>query len=326
MKLLKLIPDDTKIPFTKYRWGALVLTLSVFAAALVAIFVYPGLNFGVDFRGGITIEAADAEPIDVARVREAVSALGYGESKVQEIQGGELVGAVENGVVVVVEQSSADGAANADAGQQAVAAKVQEALRSVLGENVKFRRIDVVGPTVSGELIWRGLAAILAATAMMLIYIWFRFQLQWGTGAVIGVIHDTIITVGLVALFRFDFNLNVIAAILTVIGYSVNDTVVVYDRIRENLRKYKQMPLAELIDLSLNETLTRTVVTGGTSVLALGALVIFGGEVLRGFCFAIMFGIVIGTYSSLFVAAPFLLLTGVKRDWSRASVAATATP
>ena len=197
---------------------------------------------------------------------------------------------------------------------------------AVLGADVEFRRVDVVGPTVSGELIWRGLAAIGAATAMMLGYIWFRFQLQWGAGAVIGGIHDTIITVGLIALFQFDFNLNVIAAILTVIGYSVNDTVVVYDRIRENLRKYKQMPLAELIDLSLNETLTRTVVTGGTSVLALGALVIFGGEVLRGFCFAIMFGIVIGTYSSLFVAAPFLLLTGVKRDWAKVKVAAPATP
>lgn len=324
MKLLKLIPDNTSIPFMKYRWPALALTLVVFLAALFAIFAYPGLNFGVDFRGGITIEAADSEPIDVAKVREAVGALGYGESKVQQI-GGELVGTVEHGVVVVVEQSSTD-AENADAGQQAVAAKVQEAIRGVLGADVEFRRVDVVGPTVSGELIWRGLAAIGAATAMMLAYIWFRFQLQWGAGAVIGVIHDTIITVGLVALFQFDFNLNVIAAILTVIGYSVNDTVVVYDRIRENLRKYKQMPLSELIDLSLNETLTRTVVTGGTSVLALGALVIFGGEVLRGFCFAIMFGIVIGTYSSLFVAAPFLLLTGVKRDWAKVKVAAPATP
>ena len=319
MKLLKLIPDDTKIPFTRYRWHALVLTLVLFFGALFAIFFYPGLNFGVDFRGGITIEATDTTPIDVVSVREAIGALGFGESKVQEFGS-------PNSIKVLLEQSSVEDAADADRGQQAVAASVQAALTKALGADLKFDRIEVVGPTVSGELIWRGLMAILAATAMMLVYIWFRFQLQWGAGAVIGVVHDTIITVGLVALFQFSFDLNVIAAILTVIGYSVNDTVVVYDRIRENLHKYKKMPLAQLIDLSLNETLTRTVVTGGTSVLALGALVAFGGEVLRGFCFAIMFGIVIGTYSSIFVAAPFLLLTGVKRDWAKVKVAASATP
>jgi preprotein translocase SecF subunit len=316
MKLLKLIPDETSIPFTRWRWQALVLTSVMFLGALFAIFVAPGLNFGVDFRGGITIEASDAEPVDIGRVRDAVRALNLGDSRVQEFGS-------PNDIAVVIEQTTVTGA-GADASQQEAASRVQAALRETLGEDIEFRRIDVVGPTVSGELIWRGLTAIAIATAMMLIYIAFRFQFQWGAGAVIGVVHDTVITVGLVALFQFDFNLNVIAAILTVIGYSVNDTVVVYDRIRENLRKYKTMPLAELIDQSLNETLTRTVVTGGTAVLALAALVVFGGEVLRGFCFAIMFGIVIGTYSSLFVAAPFLLLTGVKRDWSKA--AATAAP
>jgi preprotein translocase SecF subunit len=316
MKLLKLIPDETSIPFTRWRWQALVLTSVMFLGALFAIFVAPGLNFGVDFRGGITIEASDAEPVDIGRVRDAVRALNLGDSKVQEFGS-------PNDIAVVIEQTTVTGA-GADASQQEAASRVQAALRETLGEDIEFRRIDVVGPTVSGELIWRGLTAIAIATAMMLIYIAFRFQFQWGAGAVIGVVHDTVITVGLVALFQFDFNLNVIAAILTVIGYSVNDTVVVYDRIRENLRKYKTMPLGELIDQSLNETLTRTVVTGGTAVLALAALVVFGGEVLRGFCFAIMFGIVIGTYSSLFVAAPFLLLTGVKRDWSKA--AATAAP
>ncbi|MFZ5615740.1 MAG: protein translocase subunit SecF, partial [Pseudomonadota bacterium] len=195
-------------------------------------------------------------------------------------------------------------------------------MRETLGADVVFDRREAVSPTVSGELVQRGVTAVGLATAMMLAYIAFRFQFQWGAGAVLGVIHDTVITIGLVALFQFSFDLNVVAAILTVIGYSVNDTVVVYDRIRENLRKYKKMPLAELIDLSLNETLTRTVVTGGTSILALAALVAFGGEVLRGFCFAIMFGIIVGTYSSLFVAAPFLLLTGVKRDWAKVKGAA----
>lgn len=308
MKLLKLIPDQTNIPFTKWRWPAAMLTLAAFGASLFAIFVSPGLNFGVDFRGGITIEAEDTTPINLSDVRQAVAALNLGGAKVQEFGS-------PTQIVVALEATSIEG--DADADQQKIAGLVQDAIRGALGDDVSFKRVEVVGPTVSGELTQRGILAVVAATAMMLGYIWFRYQLQWGAGAVLGVIHDTVITVGLVALFQFSFDLNVIAAILTVIGYSVNDTVVVYDRIRENLRKYKKMPLAELIDLSLNETLTRTVVTGGTSILALAALVAFGGEVLRGFCFAIMFGIIVGTYSSLFVAAPFLLLTGVKRDWSK---------
>lgn len=315
MKLLKLIPDNTKIPFTKWRWQALVLTTAVFLASLIAIFVAPGLNYGVDFRGGLTIEVSDTEPVELGSVRRAVGALGLGEAKVQEFGS-------PNDIIVIVEQT--EGSGDADASQQAAAARIQDALREALGDDISFRRVDIVGPTVSGELINKGILAVVLASVGMLIYIAFAFQLQWGAGAVVGVIHDTVITVGLIALFQFEFNLNVIAAILTVIGYSVNDTVVVYDRIRENLRKYKKMELAELIDLSLNETLTRTVVTGGTAILALAAMVFFGGEVLRGFCFAIMFGIIIGTYSSLFVAAPFLLLTGVKRDWSK--IAASATP
>lgn len=314
MKLLKLIPDDTKFPFTKYRWHALVITVTAFVASLFAIFVTPGLNFGVDFRGGITIEVEDTTPIDLSTVRDAIGALNLGSVKVQEFGS-------PNQIVVALEATSVEGAA-ADAGQQQIAARVKEALVVALGDDVKFEREEVVGPTVSGELTQRGFLAVILASAMMLVYIWFRFQLQWGAGAVLGVLHDTVITVGLIALFQFSFDLNVVAAILTVIGYSVNDTVVVYDRIRENLRKYKKMPLAELIDLSLNETLTRTVVTGGTSILALAALVAFGGDVLRGFCFAIMFGIIIGTYSSLFVAAPFLLLTGVKREWTKVKGAA----
>ncbi len=316
MKLLKLIPDETKIPFTKYRWHALVITLAAFVGSLFAIFVAPGLNFGVDFRGGITIEVRDTKPIDLGTVRQAISALNVGSAKVQEF-------GAPNQIVVALEAAKVDGH-SADVSQQQIAGRVKEALKAALGDDVTFEREEVVGPTVSGELTQRGFLAVGLATAMMLAYIWFRFQFQWGAGAVLGVVHDTVITIGLIALFQFSFDLNVVAAILTVIGYSVNDTVVVYDRIRENLRKYKKMPLAELIDLSLNETLTRTVVTGGTSILALAALVAFGGEVLRGFCFAIMFGIVVGTYSSLFVAAPFLLLTGVKRDWAKVKAAAPA--
>lgn len=317
MKLLKLIPDETHFKFTKYRWHALALTLLSFVAALITIFVVPGLNFGVDFRGGITIEASDKEPIDISVVRNAVGELGFGESKVQEFGS-------PNDVVIILEQAESGGGINADVEQQAMATRVQNAVKEALGADIVFRRVDVVGPTVSQELVGRGLLAIGLATGMMLIYIWVRFQWQWGLGAVLGVVHDAVITVGIFALLGFDFNLTIIAAILTVIGYSINDTVVVYDRIRENLRKYKKMPLDELIDLSLNETLTRTVVTGGTAIIALAALVAVGGEVLRGFSVVIMLGIVIGTYSSIFVCAPFLLLTGVKRDWSK--LPATATP
>ena len=339
MKLLKLIPDETKIPFTKYRWHALALTLLALFGSIVAM-VEPGFNFGVDFRGGITIEVADEEPVNLQQVREVVGALNVGSYKVQRIGD-------ENTVLVFVELSAAKTATGSDAKasdavpapgesepvssdadaerlQQIVSERVQTALKAALGDDIEFRRIDVVGPTVSGELVQRGVMAVVLATAMMLVYIWIRFQWQWGTGAVLGVIHDTTITLGIYAVCQFEFSLATIAAILTVIGYSVNDTVVVYDRIRENLRKYKKMPLAELIDLSLNETLTRTIVTGGTTIMALFALVIFGGEVLRGFSVAITLGIVIGTYSSLFVAAPFLLLTGVKRDWSKVKATATA--
>ncbi len=317
MKLLKLIPDETDIPFTKWRIPAFAANAIAFVAAAFAIFVYPGVNFGVDFRGGVTIEVSDAEPIDVGAVRATVGALGFGESKVQEF-------GTPNDIIVVLEQAEAEGTQSADVTQQAVAARVQEALRQALGADLVFRRVDIVGPTVSGELVRKGFIAVALAWAMILSYIWFRFQWQWGLGAVVGALFDTVVSVGVFVFFGFEFNLTIIAAILTIIGYSVNDKIVVYDRIRESLRKYKQMPLAELIDLSLNETLTRTVVTGGTAILALIALIIFGGEVLRGFSVLITLGIIIGTYSTLLLAAPFLLLTGVKRDWSK--VKATATP
>jgi preprotein translocase SecF subunit len=320
MKLLKLIPDKTKIPFTKYRWHALVLTTAAFFGAIVLFFT-PGLNLGVDFRGGITIEVEDDAPIDLAKARGALTAAGVEGGKVQEFGAPNIVIVAAS----LVKPDTADQNA-IDQAQQTAAGQIQTALKAALGDDIKIRRVEVVGGTVSKELIEKGFLAVILASLMMLIYIWIRFEWQWGLGAVIGVLHDSVITLGIFALLRFEFNLTSVAAILTVIGYSVNDTVVVYDRIRENLRKYKKMPLTELIDLSLNETLTRTVVTGGTTLLALGALIAFGGEVLRGFSVIIFLGIIIGTYSSLFVAAPFLLLTGVKREWTRGVTTASATP
>lgn len=323
---LKLVPDETKIAFTTMRFAALTISALLIVGSFFALYT-KGLNFGIDFRGGVTVEVADDQPIDVASVREAVSGLGLGNVKVQEIQ--DFAGGDE-AVVVFVERQDVDQTDSEDVdddaeetAQQDAAAQVQNALRTLLGDGIEFRKIEVVGPTVSGELIQKGAIAVVLAITMMLIYIWFRFEWQFSLGAIAALVHDVTITLGMFAVTNLEFNLSIIAAILTIVGYSMNDTVVVYDRVRENLRKYKSRPLADILDLSINDTLSRTVMTSVTTLLALGALVLFGGEVLRGFTLAMIWGILIGTYSSIFVASPFLMATGVKRDWSKQTAAAT---
>ncbi|WP_428409928.1 protein translocase subunit SecF [Hyphococcus sp.] len=314
--LLKLIPDNTTIGFTRMRFIALIFSALLVVGSLIAIFTL-GFNFGVDFKGGVTIEVADDQPIDIGEVRSIVSDLNLGSVDVQRIQ--DFAGADE-AVLIRISQQEAEGEDESagETAQQQASLAVQDALRELLGDGVDFRKVDVVGPTVSGELVQKGALAVALAIGMMLIYIWLRFEWQFSLGAIVALIHDVIITLGMFAVTRLEFNLAIIAAILTIVGYSMNDTVVVYDRVRENLRKFKQKPLAELLDVSINDTLTRTIMTSGTTMLALIALVIFGGEVLRGFTLAMIWGIVIGTYSSIFVASPFLLATGVKRDWSKA--------
>lgn len=323
---LKLVPDDTHIRFIKVRFIALIFSAMLMVGSLFALFTL-GLNFGIDFRGGVTVEVADDEPIDITAVRSAVSALNLGNVKVQEIQ--DFAGGDE-AVVVFVERQDAEAAEgetledNADeVAQQNAAVQVQDALRDLLGDGIEFRKIEVVGPTVSGELIQKGALAVALAIGMMLIYIWFRFEWQFSLGAIAALVHDVVITLGMFSVTQLKFELSIIAAILTIVGYSMNDTVVVYDRVRENLRKFKSKDLAEVLDLSINDTLSRTVMTSVTTLLALGALLLLGGEVLSGFTFAMIWGIVIGTYSSIFVASPFLMATGVKRDWSKQPVAAT---
>ncbi len=331
---LKLIPDTTDVRFTRMRVAAMAFSAALIVGSFVALFEL-GLNFGVDFRGGVTIEFTDNEPIDIGEVRSVVSALGLGDVKVQTIQD---FAATEEAVVVFIEQQAVEtGAVDdgsdsditetdvvGDVAQQDAAVQVQDALKTLLGDDIEFRKIDVVGPTVSGELIQKGAIAVVLAIGMMLLYIWLRFEWQFSLGAIVALVHDVIITLGMFSVTRLEFNLAIIAAILTIVGYSMNDTVVVYDRVRENLRKYKKKDLAELLDLSINDTLSRTVMTSVTTLLALASLAVFGGEVLRGFTMAMIWGIVIGTYSSIFVASPFLLATGVKRDWSKQT--ATATP
>ncbi len=323
---LKLVPDKTHIPFTRVRFIAMVFSAALMVGSVIAVSTI-GLNFGIDFRGGVTIEVTDSEPIELDAVRSTVSALGLGNVNVQSIR--DFAGS-EDAVVVSVEQQEVENAEETDDvatanenAQQEAAAAVQAALQELLGDDMQVRKVEVVGPTVSGELIQKGATAVALAIAMMLIYIWLRFEWQFSLGAIVALIHDVVITLGMFAVTQLKFELAIIAAILTIVGYSMNDTVVVYDRVRENLRRFKSTPLPELLDISINDTLSRTVMTSVTTLLALISLAVFGGEVLRGFTLAMIWGILIGTYSSIFVASPFLLMTGVKRDWSKQPVAAT---
>ncbi|OFX00547.1 MAG: protein-export membrane protein SecF [Alphaproteobacteria bacterium RIFCSPHIGHO2_12_FULL_63_12] len=318
--LLKIIPENTKFPFTKYRWhGVIISTLLNIAA--IASMVFIGFNFGVDFKGGVTIEVASSNPIDITAVRSGVSGLGLGAVKVQAIND---ASGDANGVIVYVErdaEAETSAGADQDEAQQVVAAEIQTKLKEVLGADITFRRTDVVGATVSGELIKKGVMAVVGSILLIIIYVWFRYRWQFGVGAIVATIHDTIMTLGMLSILQVPFDIPMIAAILTIVGYSVNDTVVVFDRMRENLRKFKKMPFGELIDLSINETLSRTVMTSGTVIISLVPLFFFGGEVLRGFSGAILFGVFVGTYSSIFIAAPFLMATGVGRDWVKGAAA-----
>jgi preprotein translocase SecF subunit len=296
---IKLLPHKTNFHFVKYALPAGALSLVLCVASIVACF-YPGLEMGIDFKGGAVMEmtAPAGQSIDAGKVREAMNNLDLGEVQVQNIDGDQRA---------IVRFQVPD---NED--QTAVVTRVQKGITDAVGQ-VAFSGTSVVGSKVSGELFTSGLLALGAAILLMFGYIWFRFEPQFGFGAIAGLVHDVILTFGLIVLFRLEFSLNMVAAILTVIGYSMNDTVVVFDRLRENLRKYKTMPLREVIDLSINETLSRTIITGVTAVMVLAALAIFGGEALFGFSIALMVGIIIGTYSSIYVGAPIILLWGVKR-------------
>lgn len=300
---LRLVPQGTHIGFIGLRRFAYILSL-IAVVGSITLFLTRGLNYGIDFQGGTLIEVGTEGPADLALMRESLGGLGIGDVQIQEF-------GAANDVLIRVEQQ-----AGGDEVQQSVVDIVKEAL-SANFDGISYRRVEVVGPKVSGELIEAGALAVLLSVIAVLIYIWLRFEWQFSVGAVVALVHDVILTIGVFAGLGLEFNLSIIAAILTIVGYSLNDTVVVYDRVRENLRKYKKKPLEELLDLSLNETLARTVMTSVTTLLALGALYVFGGEVIRGFTFAMIWGVVVGTYSSIFVASPILLAIGVKRDWSK---------
>ena len=298
--LLRLVPKATKIDFLGLRKPAYLLSALLIAAS-IALFSINGLNRGIDFEGGILLEVGTEQPADIRLFRSAVSGLGLGEIKIQDF-------GTPTEVLIRIERQPGDATA-----QQAAVEAVQAALGQVMAD-ITYRRIEFVGPQVSGELVRDGILAVTLAVAAVLIYIWFRFEWQFGLGAVIALVHDVVLTIGFFSLTGLEFNLSIIAAILTIVGYSLNDTVVVYDRIRENIRKFRSKELLELLNMSLNQTLSRTVMTSVTTLIALFSLFFFGGEVIRGFTAAMIWGVFVGTYSSIFVAAPVLLFLNVRRS------------
>lgn len=301
MKTLKLVPSIPDFKFVRYNRRAFVFSSVLIIGSLLA-FLMQGLNFGIDFKGGILVEISSSEPVDIAGLRGRMQTLDLGEVQIQQFG---------TPTDVLIRVAEADDAVSTERDLSAV-----DAMRQDLEGEFEIRRVEIVGPQVSRELIQTGLLAVVAAISSMLIYIWFRFEWQFSVGAVMALVHDVILTIGVFSLLQLDFNLSILAAILTIVGYSMNDTVVVYDRVRENLRKYKKMDISELLDIAINQTLSRTVMTSVTTLLALIALYTLGGEVIRGFTFAMIWGVLVGTYSSIFIAAPLLIRLGVKRDWS----------
>ena len=301
MKPIKIVKLDTSINFLSKIKLFVSLSL-IFIIASIFLLFSRGLNFGIDFNGGTLIEVQKISGnADVSEMRVRLGQLDLGNIQLQEF-------GKKTDLLIRVEQLSDE-----EGAQQAIIAKISE----VVGVDYEIRRIEVVGPKVSAELIKKGIIAVISAVISVLIYIWFRFEWQFGIGAICALVHDIIITIGVFSLLQLEFNLSIIAALLTIVGYSLNDTVVIYDRIREELRKYKKMPIMELINQALNLTLSRTLMTSITTLLALFSLYLFGGEVIKGFTFAMIWGVLIGTYSSIFIASPILIGLNIKRDWSK---------
>lgn len=303
------------LPLMSFSRVAFMASMAAMAASL-AIWALFGLNFGVDFNGGSMIEyRSKSGPAQVSELREKISGLGLGDVQITRIAQNLAGEDPRTDVVVRVELQKGGPQA-----QQAALTKINNAV----GDGYINRRQEVVGPAVSGELRTTGIIAVLCSILAIIAYVWFRFEWQFAIGAVVALTHDVLVTIGIFSLLQFEFDLSTVAALLTILGYSVNDTVVVSDRIRENLRKYKRMELPQLLNMSINETLSRTLMTSLTTLVVLVSLYILGGAVIRNFTFAMMFGVLIGTYSSIFIAAPLLQYLGVKRDWSGVTTGAPA--
>jgi preprotein translocase subunit SecF len=296
LRLLRIVPDDTKFDFMRFRRISFPVSAAMSILA-ISLYFFHGLNFGIDFKGGTLIEIqTKSGPADLSKMRSSLNALGLGEVQLQQF------GAPDDVLIRIAEQPGGD------AEQQVAVTKV----RGALGSDVDYRRVEVVGPRVSGELLSYGVIGLMLAIFCILIYLWFRFEWQFALGAMIANVHDIVLTIGFMSLTRIDFDLTSIAALLTILGYSLNDTVVIYDRIREMLRRYKRMPMPDLLNASVNQTLSRSVITHLTVSLALLALLLFGGEAIHSFTATMMFGVVlVGTYTSVFIASPVLIYLGV---------------
>lgn len=301
MRLLRIVPDNTRFKFVWFRRVSYPLS-AAYSVLVLALFLTVGLNFGIDFKGGTLIEMqSKAGAIDIAQIRHTATGLGFGEVEVQEFgTGGEV--SMRFGMQP-----------GGETAQQAVVVKAREAFSS----NYDFRRVETVGPRVSGELVQAGTLGVVLAIVGVLIYLWFRFEMPLAIGAILGTLHDIVLTIGFFLITQLEFNLTSIAAILTIVGYSLNETVVVFDRTRELLRRYKTMPIAELLDLSVNSTLSRTAMTATTTFLSLLALVLFGGTAIQGFALVMLFGVVVCTYSAMFISTPVLLYMDVRSAGAR---------
>jgi preprotein translocase subunit SecF len=293
---LRIVPDNTHFDFTRFRRISFPISALLSIVAITLFFTH-GLNFGIDFKGGTLMEVrAKSGAVDIAAMRSTLSGLGLGDIQLQ------LFGGPDEVLIRVAEQPGGDAA------QQGAVQKV----RGALGDAVDYRRVEVVGPRVSGELLAYGMLGLMLAIFAILIYLWFRFEWQFALGAMIANVHDIVLTIGFMSISQVDFDLTSIAALLTILGYSLNDTVVIYDRIREMLRRYKKMPMPELLNESINSTLSRSIITHVTVTLALLALLLFGGNAIHSFTAVMMFGVVlVGTYTSIFIAAPILIYLGV---------------
>jgi preprotein translocase subunit SecF len=308
--LLRIVPDDTKFDFMRFRRVSFPMSAMLTIIAIILYF-HPGLNLGIDFRGGTLMEVqTKSGPADLAKMRATMAQLNLGEFQLQQF------GSPSDVLIRISQQPGGEGA------QQAAVSKV----RNALGSDVEYRRVEVVGPRVSGELLSYGTIGIFMAIASILIYLWFRFEWQFALGAMIANVHDLVLTIGFMSLTQIDFDLTSIAALLTILGYSLNDTVVIYDRIREMLRRYKKMPITDLLNISINSTLSRSIITHVTVSLALLALLLFGGQAIHSFTATMLFGVVlVGTYTSVFIASPILIYLGVGTGRTEAAETAETT-
>jgi preprotein translocase subunit SecF len=296
VRLLRIVPDDTKFDFMRFRRISFPVSAVLSVLALLAYFHF-GLNFGIDFIGGTVIEVqSKTGPADLGSMRTTLNALNLGDVQLQQFGGPTDV------LIRIPQQPGGE-----DAQQQAVAK-----VRGALGDTVDYRRVEVVGPRISGELLAYGTIGLMLAIVGILIYLWFRFEWQFALGAMIANVHDIVLTIGFMAVTQIDFDLSSIAALLTILGYSLNDTVVIYDRIREMLRRYKKMSMSDLLNIAVNATLSRSVITHVTVTLALLSLLLFGGPVIHSFAAAMTFGaVLVGSYTSIFIASPLLIYLGV---------------